>query len=312
MRWLLSERMKRMLLVGFPVLLIALLHIGYGLHPVHVQITLKHTLHNTLNGNQKDKSEFGLCVIGKDERDLPEWVEYHKRKGCSKFYIYDNDSEVKMSTYLKNYIDSGLVVYIPTTFNETLGDSSPITYAKNNCTRTYGHLHKWLGLLDADEFIVTENNKSIPEVLRDFEGYGGVALNWMMFGSSGLVESPGSILGPHYTKCVPNIHVKAIVNPMHVSLCRSSHYCNYYYPYFAVNVDKERVAQTHWSESHRIKTHTMYINHYVTKSLQDFRRKQKRGSGDYIPARSDQFFHEVDKTMTQDCPALLMPPDLNA
>jgi len=165
-----------------------------------------------------------------------------------------------------------------------------------------------MGLLDADEFIVTEDNKSIPDILHDFEGFGGVVLNWIMFGSSGLIDSPKTVLGPHYTKCIPYLHVKVIVNPAFVSYCPMAHYCRYYYPHVSVNVDKEIVPQKTW-HSDTIKFHKMYIYHYTIQSFEDFKRKQKRGYGGEYPDREDSYFEETDRGMTQECPPLFMPLD---
>ena len=278
---------------------LVVLHSMYGLHPLHLQKTLRHALH-------REHLTFAMCVIAKDERGIGEWVEYHKRKGCGKFYIYDNDSEIPMSIYISKYIEDGTVVYIPTKRNETLAYTSPIVYSKNHCVDNFGHLHNWMGLLDADEFIVTDDNKSIPDVLHDFEGFGGVVLNWMTFGSSGLIDSPKTVLGPHYTKCQPDFHVKPIVNPASVSFCPSSHFCRYYYPHISVNIDKEIVPQKTW-HSDSVKVHKMYINHYTIKSLEDFKRKQKRGNGDDYPVRPDSYFEAVDKDMRLECSPLLMP-----
>lgn len=53
------------------------------------------------------------------------------------------------------------------------------------CVRDYGANHQWMGFIDTDEFVVLKNeSESLAGVLRDYEGYGALALNWRMFGSS--------------------------------------------------------------------------------------------------------------------------------
>ena len=44
--------------------------------------------------------------------------------------------------------------------------------------------------MDADEFVVLRGNKaaSLPELLHEYEDYGGLALHWIMYGSSGHVR----------------------------------------------------------------------------------------------------------------------------
>ena len=50
----------------------------------------------------------------------------------------------------------------------------------------------------------------------------------------------------------------------------------------------------------------MYINHYVTKSFEDYSNKRKRRApnGDI---RSLKFFNETDERATSNCDALVMP-----
>ena len=39
--------------------------------------------------------------------------------------------------------------------------------------------------IDVDEFLVImDDSPDLPSLLRDYEGYGGLAVNWRMFGSS--------------------------------------------------------------------------------------------------------------------------------
>lgn len=41
------------------------------------------------------------------------------------------------------------------------------------------------GYIDMDEFLViTDKTPDLPTLLRDYEGYGGVGVNWRQFGSS--------------------------------------------------------------------------------------------------------------------------------
>jgi hypothetical protein len=57
-------------------------------------------------------------------------------------------------------------------------------------TRPYNN-HALAGALDTDEFVVIrDGSPSLPEVLRRYEEYGGLAVNWRLFGSSGHKTRP--------------------------------------------------------------------------------------------------------------------------
>lgn len=46
--------------------------------------------------------------------------------------------------------------------------------------------HHWLGFWDVDEFLVLTNpSVRFPGMLREYENYGGVVVNWRLVGSSG-------------------------------------------------------------------------------------------------------------------------------
>jgi hypothetical protein len=44
-----------------------------------------------------------------------------------------------------------------------------------------------MAFIDVDEFLVLrDGTSSVPALLRDYEQYGGLVVNWVMFGSSGV------------------------------------------------------------------------------------------------------------------------------
>lgn len=49
-----------------------------------------------------------------------------------------------------------------------------------------------MAFIDVDEFLMLrDGTPDMPALLRDYEQYGGLAVNWIMFGSSGLKVSKG-------------------------------------------------------------------------------------------------------------------------
>ncbi len=76
--------------------------------------------------------------------------------------------------------------------------------------------YRWLGFLDADEFLVFSPGSGLTDIntaLAEYEHYGGLAVNWMMFSSSGHERRPEQTCLEAYTKCLPlntteSTHVK--------------------------------------------------------------------------------------------------------
>lgn len=113
----------------------------------------------------------------------------------------------------------------------------------------------------------------------------------------------GGIL-KNYFKCVPNGTVKTIVQPKHtIGTGGNCHYFTYSEPYYAVNGNFNRI-DGHWAYPESI--NKIYINHYKTKSLEDFNNKLERwgktfsGSG-YKANLSPNLLHEMDTLMSHNC-----------
>ncbi len=51
-----------------------------------------------------------VCAIAKNEGAyFEEWIEWHRKLGVEKFYIYDNESTDNTKEILAPYVESGLV-----------------------------------------------------------------------------------------------------------------------------------------------------------------------------------------------------------
>ena len=127
----------------------------------------------------------------------------------------------------------------------------------------------------------------VPSALEPYERYGGLAVNWMVFGSSGHVSRPNGTVLSSYTKCAPSATVKSIVVTEHtLSASPNPHWFHYKHGYHAVNERGDKVDA--WANDPPTVSH-IYINHYATKSLEDFQRKMKRGSATRAHKRMSEF-----------------------
>jgi hypothetical protein len=223
---------------------------------------------------------FAMCLIVKDETDaIPEWIEYHKRMGASKIYLYDHNSTVPIIHFIRNYVTSGLVDY---KYADFAGSRYPPQIsAYKECLMKHGMKHKFMAFIDSDEFIVVvDPTKKIPDILQNYEEYGGVSLNWMLFGSSGHVVKPLGGVIANYNKCTKNIHVKAIVNTKNTPNNIQNPHCFNYKGTKHYSVDTNFVKVD--GPFNRNKQHAfeiMYINHYNMKSMAEYVDKVRRGRG---------------------------------
>jgi hypothetical protein len=249
-----------------------------------------------------------MCLVYKNEYYLDEWVEYHKQLGCSKFYLFDNNSSFLTPESVLHYVDTGLVEI------RTLGNEHGVMKqlkAFTTCITEFGHLHDFMGFIDSDEFIVIKDKtKLIPDILKAYTEYGGLTLNWMVFGSSGHIKKPPGGLLKNYYKCYPNFHIKTIVNLAYVSNTINPHYFHYKDNKYAVDIAGNKVkAALNPANGSNLSNYlfdTMYINHYYCKSFEEFKEMLlKRGS--ISNHKNINIFHDFDKKAIYNCSILEMP-----
>lgn len=124
-----------------------------------------------------------LTVIVKNEAEyIIEWLEYHRMVGVKHFYIYDNDSTDNLFEKLSLYIKSNIVTYI-----KWPGQVQQLA-AYYDALNRYKYETKYMGFIDADEFLVPVSNEYLPAIIEDIFGEnekaGGIGVNWRNYGSS--------------------------------------------------------------------------------------------------------------------------------
>ncbi len=236
-----------------------------------------------------------LCAIAKDENQyLREWVEYHRLAGVEHFFIYDNESAIPIKETLRHYIEAGIV-----TVHEIQGIERQMD-AYDDCINTNRKTCRWIGFIDLDEFIVPLQTQDIPSLLIDYENFGGLAMNWSMYGSNGHVARPTV---PHieaYTTRTPlhyylNHHIKSIVHPQYVMKCTYPHAFQYYPGFDCVN---EKYEPSYGPYS-GFSGEKVVVNHYFNRSREDFDVKMVRGRADRtdIQYKLDRF-ERLDRNAT--------------
>lgn len=219
---------------------------------------------------QATNGRLALCLRFRDEgRYLEEWLEYYIAAGVDHFYLYNNYSCDEYYKILQPYMEKELVTLIDWPHSP----ASP--GAEDDCiARTRGHF-EWVGFIDADEFVVVRDGRSIKEFLAGFPHAPGVALHWYVYGSDGHRERPANWVIEAYQRraSIPNDHFKVFVRPERVTANRNSH--NFFYKRACCAVDENHRA-VYASLGSRGTADQAWINHYYVKSLSDYLDKARR------------------------------------
>jgi hypothetical protein len=202
--------------------------------------------------------------------DIVEFIDYHSVVGVEHFYLVNTEIDVSLSeSVLKPYIEKGLVTLLHYPINkEYYYDSDWIHcysvanhHANGNC--------RWMMYLDIDEFVLPLQKESVSDFLKDYENYSVVAVNWLIFGTSGFVDSPSSQLEHLVHRSEfgfsVNMHVKCIGDP--------SKFAGMNTPHHILTIDQKNVNSNYdfcYGPLSSIVLDKIRINHYVIKSKKDY------------------------------------------
>jgi hypothetical protein len=238
--------------------------------------------------------KIGICAIIKDcyKPYLLEWLNHHISIGVDYFFIYDNESAIPIAeiidpSFFKNIyikIVSGKGIQMPV-YDSCIADVKA------------GKLPAcdWLAFIDEDEFIHCENG-DIKKTLQEYAGYSGVAINWRVFGSSGIINKTPrpqrekflSYTRPEYKQ---NLHIKSIVNPLLVSGAAGNPHAFNYISGCCVNVDKRPVYGPFSEPVYK----KIWLDHYYTRSAEEWKEKINKGRADTaLHERPFSLFDEVN------------------
>ncbi|MDE3055872.1 MAG: glycosyltransferase family 92 protein [Verrucomicrobiota bacterium] len=174
-----------------------------------------------------------ICALfHNEELFIKEWIEHHRTLGVEHFYLYDHESTDSSRALLAPYIREGLVDL----FDWPAQIRNMEEYRKNLQLPVYNHalaLAKesslWAAFIDLDEFLVPHSADSLPLFLQEYLPYGGLAVNWQLFGTSSLEQLPenaslrASLIQKASFDIGRNQWVKLIVQPRLVRAIRDPH-----------------------------------------------------------------------------------------
>lgn len=252
--------------------------------------------------NVEGREGLAFVIIVKNEAPyIEEWINFHHKQGVSHFFIYDNESEDNLHEVLMPYINSGLVTYQLMTSKYRQVD------AYNMTIHDYGDKFKYMGFIDADEFVFACNvpvgggynlYTFVDDFMTSHKNAGGIAIPSITFGSNGHVTKPEGGVLENYTRCQHKSGkkwVKSICDPLKV-LASPMHKAVYRKGYYTLTEDGEIMTEM-FTE---IEIKKIRINHYSVKSREEFIAKRERGWADKPGKWPMTYFEGYDRNECED------------
>lgn len=223
------------------------------------------------------------CAVYRNEGPyLREWIEFHRLVGVERIYLYNNRSTDEHREVVAPFVDQGFVVaydwpdILPP--DVVVGEAAQCAVYQD-CILRHGRDSRWIAFIDLDEFLFSPAGASLPEVLREYERWPGVGVNWAQFGTSGHYMRPEGLVIENFVHRAEalgyNRPIKCVVDPSLVRNFCLAHFFIFRGPHRFVVDEKHRPVEGR-SRTDEVSFEKLRINHYVTKSEEEFRKKLTR------------------------------------
>lgn len=222
-----------------------------------------------------------------------DFIKYHRKVGVEHFIIFNNadDGDFSLEELLIDEKDVEIVRFAPQVkqlHQEAWGQLIGYNQGKT----------KWLALIDADQALVPVKINDVKEVLKNYEQFACLQINWHSFGSSWHEKKePGSVYERFLMRgednCIYNSHTQFICQPDRTLAVKTMepHYALFPEGEFAVNTNKERIStekivalnpNTPLSFNIPPLHDILWCAHYTNKSKEEWVIKNNKGRADII------------------------------
>jgi hypothetical protein len=243
-------------------------------------------------------------IVRNEARFIREFVAFHKLIGVDHMLIYlDGGEDVDVRKALEDFVSERFVELIPwprflfDRNSQFVAYQHAVAYMRGRC--------RWLAMIDADEFLFAPSSGDLKSELQKRDGFSALAIYSRTFGTGGVERIlPDQLVIELLVMRGADNHVKnrtqrAIVDPAAVVAVRSANSCLL-----------EGTETLGWDEDGTPVQATgeaghgaqfIRINHYFTRSEEDFRRKIQRsyfGKSNHAQKMAGKAFEAADSTLS--------------
>jgi glycosyltransferase involved in cell wall biosynthesis len=222
-----------------------------------------------------------ITAIVKDEANyIEEWINFHSFLGVEHFFIYDNGSTDDTREILEKYDFVTRISWQP----DNKGNAQTKAYV--HALKEFGGRSRWMMFIDVDEFIFPTHYTTLSDAFTRYEDLPGLVLPWRIFGYSDHKRRPSGLVIENFTKTVrlpnPSVShseyillrkVKSVVDPTRVKGVHT-------HIFLTDNGPPLTPSRSPWSKlspGPPEEDEHILLNHYFTKSEEEFQAKLARG-----------------------------------
>lgn len=214
--------------------------------------------------------EYTICTAIKNEhRYIKEWIDYHLSIGFNAIHLFEDYDSESHKEFLSEYDN---------VFIHSLKDCPRTDYKNGDYKQvdmmqyfinTYKDKYDYVAFIDVDEYIRFKDGYDLVSLCNEFNSYDAIYLQWNIIGANGHIKRPEGRIQDNYFGCAewdnPKYCFKSLCNLKHnpeISHCHKI---------------KRGVFTNHKNARrgpHKLKA---YIDHYFTKSWEDWVARLDRG-----------------------------------
>lgn len=213
-----------------------------------------------------------VCIAKLEHLYIEEFCKHHLSIGFDTIYIYDNED---VPTYHRRQIPNVKVIHFP---GKTMQYQALESFKKNIMYKEdISHVIH----LDCDEFIALKKHNTIQEFIQEYitGDCAGIGINWRFFGDSNQTSYSNEPVRKRFTWCQKkgDPHIKTLYhkdyfvkyNTVHDIMVKDGYH---------IKSTNGTIIKGPWNPN--IDISVIQINHYKTKTFEEFRCIRQRGRAD--------------------------------
>ena len=252
-----------------------------------------------------------ICTVIKNEHQyLDEWIQYHLHLGIDYIFIFEDIDSESHKGITDKYNQVSLLCTTDILNEKDKLEAKELKKTKryniqhlyyrnilNYIKMYYVEIYDWCFVIDADEFITTEDNKELQLLLTMYTDYDAVIMKWKCFGANGLVSKPD-----YSQKGVVDTYVQEIIGIVpdsNTSFMKTCYNLKNYKPDFFFN-QHHPSKKCNWVNTNYEKTweitsfHNIFVRHYITKSFEEYIWKYTKRGFCWGGRRNFEFFFAIN------------------
>lgn len=131
-------------------------------------------------------------VFRNEEHCIVEFIEHCLYHGIDHIYMINDFSNENFRPLIQPYLDRGVV---------TLFENDIITTQLHRQCQIYNKFFlpilnetEWIAIIDLDEFLYSPSEIDIKNVIKKYDDYNNIKVEWVNFGSNNKITQPSSIV----------------------------------------------------------------------------------------------------------------------